>query len=57
MPWSDLRPYLVHTMLLVGSMFYVSLGSSMKSALGKSIFPVLLKTGVQVTFADAVWVR
>jgi hypothetical protein len=54
MPWSDLRPYLVHTMLLVGSMFYVSLGSSMTSAFGEVPLP---GTGVQLTFAGAVRLR
>jgi cellulose synthase/poly-beta-1,6-N-acetylglucosamine synthase-like glycosyltransferase len=54
MPWTDLRRYLVHTMLLFGSMFFISLRSSIKSAFGKSIFLVTPKIGARVTFADAV---
>lgn len=45
--------YLLHTFLLYGSMFFVSLRSSLKSVFGKSIFLVTPKDQTHVSRKDA----
>ncbi len=45
--------YLLHTMLLYGSMFFVSLRSSLKSLFGKSVFLVTPKEQQHVSLREA----
>jgi cellulose synthase/poly-beta-1,6-N-acetylglucosamine synthase-like glycosyltransferase len=46
--------YLMHSTLLYGSMYYVSLRSSLKSAFGKSIFHVTPKNATSMGFRDVI---
>jgi membrane glycosyltransferase len=46
--------YLAHTVLLYGSMFFVSLKSSVKSAVGGSVFLVTPKDDARVSFGQAL---
>ncbi len=46
--------YLAHSMLLYGSMFFISLKSSLKSIFNKSIFLVTPKDHYQISFSEAV---
>jgi cellulose synthase/poly-beta-1,6-N-acetylglucosamine synthase-like glycosyltransferase len=46
--------YLVHTIMLYGSMFYVSLEASLKSVFGKAVFLVTPKTAENISFINAV---
>jgi len=48
-----LLSYLLHTMLLYGSMFFVSLRSSLKSLFGKSVFLVTPKDQQQISLREA----
>jgi cellulose synthase/poly-beta-1,6-N-acetylglucosamine synthase-like glycosyltransferase len=55
----DIRPlkmfwYLVHTFLLYGSMFFVSLKSSTKSIFGKSVFLVTPKNNTRTSLGEAL---
>jgi cellulose synthase/poly-beta-1,6-N-acetylglucosamine synthase-like glycosyltransferase len=50
----DLAWYLMHSMLLYGSMMLTSLRSSLKSAFGKSVFLVTPKDNKHVTLKDAI---
>ncbi|HKR82047.1 MAG TPA: glycosyltransferase family 2 protein [Candidatus Saccharimonadales bacterium] len=45
--------YLLHTMLLYGSMFFVSLRSSLKSLFGKSVFLVTPKDQQHISLGEA----
>ncbi len=47
--------YLLHTILLYGSMLYTSLRASIKSTFGKSIFLVTPKEHDQLSRRDALW--
>lgn len=49
----ELVSYLLHSTLLFGSMFFISLRASMKSLFGKSVFHVTPKDSAQVTFGEA----
>jgi cellulose synthase/poly-beta-1,6-N-acetylglucosamine synthase-like glycosyltransferase len=49
-----LASYLMHSTILYGSMYFVSLRSSLKSAFGKSVFHVTPKNAVQLTFRDVL---
>ncbi|HUB93654.1 MAG TPA: glycosyltransferase family 2 protein [Verrucomicrobiae bacterium] len=49
--------YLAHSMLLYGSMLFISLRSSIKSTFGRSVFIVTPKTKRDLTFRDAVLVN
>lgn len=46
--------YLVHTMFLYGSMFFVSLKSSLKSMFGRSVFLVTPKNQQTISFKEAL---
>lgn len=50
----ELLNFLLHSTLLYGSMYYVSLRSSLKSAFGKSIFHVTPKSTSQIGFREAI---
>jgi len=52
-PWT-MAWYLLHTVLLYGSMLYISLVASTKSLFGKSVFVVTPKEASNVSFLDAV---
>lgn len=47
--------YLLHTVLLYGSMLFTSLRASIKSTFGKSIFIVTPKEHDQLSRRDAIW--
>ncbi len=49
--------YLLHSMILYGSMMFVSLKSSIKSAFGKSVFLVTPKDSEHITFKNALWLN
>ncbi|MEY9997863.1 cellulose synthase/poly-beta-1,6-N-acetylglucosamine synthase-like glycosyltransferase [Streptomyces sp. V4I8] len=49
-----LSSYLLHTVLLFGSMFFTSLRASFKSLFGSSVFLVTPKQGTRVTWRHAV---
>lgn len=49
--------YLAHSMLLYGSMLFISLRSSIKSTFGKSVFLVTPKTKRDLTLRDAIRVN
>lgn len=49
-----LLSYLLHCTLLFGSMFYISLRSSLKSLFGKSVFHVTPKDSNEVSFGEAI---
>jgi cellulose synthase/poly-beta-1,6-N-acetylglucosamine synthase-like glycosyltransferase len=49
--------YLAHSMLLYGSMLFISLRSSIKSTFGKSVFIVTPKTKHDLTLGEAVRVN
>lgn len=56
--WRKINPfrlawYLLHTFLLYGSMFFISLMSSMKSIFGKSVFLVTPKDQTHVSIGEA----
>lgn len=46
--------YLLHSMILYGSMMFISLKSSLKSAFGKSVFLVTPKDSVHISFWNAL---
>jgi cellulose synthase/poly-beta-1,6-N-acetylglucosamine synthase-like glycosyltransferase len=50
----SLLSYLLHSTLLYGSMYFVSLRASFKSALGKSVFHVTPKNSTAVRFREAI---
>jgi cellulose synthase/poly-beta-1,6-N-acetylglucosamine synthase-like glycosyltransferase len=50
----ELLSYLLHSTLLYGSMYYVSLRASLKSMFGKSVFHVTPKDTVQLGFREAL---
>jgi len=54
MPKWQLLSYLAHSVVLYGSMFFVSLRSSVTSAFGKSVFLVTPKTSGKVTVREAL---
>ena len=54
MPKRRLMSYLLNSIVLYGSMFFVSLRSSITSAFGKSIFVVTPKTTGRVTVREAL---
>jgi cellulose synthase/poly-beta-1,6-N-acetylglucosamine synthase-like glycosyltransferase len=49
-----LTRYLLHTVLLYGSMFYVSVRTSIQSAFGTSVFLVTPKEATRVSFGEAL---
>ena len=56
--WRELKKralisYLLHSTILFGSMFFISLRSSIKSLFGKSVFHVTPKDSSEVTFWEA----
>lgn len=53
MPKRALLSYLLHSVVLYGSMFFVSLRSSVTSAFGKSVFLVTPKTSDKVSLREA----
>lgn len=54
MPKPTLLSYLAHSVVLFGSMFFISLRSSITSAFGKSVFVVTPKNADRVSVRDAL---
>lgn len=50
----ELISYLLHSTILFGSMFFVSLRASTKSLIGSSVFHVTPKNSAKVTFGEAL---
>lgn len=53
-PKGKLLSYLLHSMALFGSMYFVSLAASLKTTLGGSVFHVTPKLSGEVSFREAV---
>lgn len=53
----SLLNYLLHSTLLYGSMFLISLSSSIKSAFGKSVFIVTPKEDQYISFRQSIWLN